>query len=101
MKNSNERMIELYQEAIDGHKHEWEEELEWETKWHDKVSFQFMGRLNYRIKKDKTEEAADEYLIETIKRIPILAERREIQIAFKAGYIAGGIAALTRNNNND
>ena len=95
-------MRELYQEKDEGYEHEWEEEdLDGEMKWHDKDAEEFFYETKYRIKKDKIEEAADEYLIETIKRIPILAERREIQIAFKAGYIAGGIAALTRNNNND
>ena len=93
MKNSNERMIELYQEAIDGHKHEWEEELEWETKWHDKVAFQFMSQLNYRIKKDKIEEAAkmasEHYGFHDNKP----------HLNFKHGFIQG--AQWYRDNNND
>ena len=89
-------MIELYQEAIDGHKHEWEEELEWETKWHDKVSFQFMGRLNYRIKKDKIEEAAEAH-VESYASY--WSDEKELA---KKAFISGWEACLKdRDNNND
>jgi len=100
MKNSNQRMRELYQEAIDGHKHERKTHGNGNgVGWYPHHnSDDFYSGTQYRIKKDKIEAAADEYLIETIKRIPILAERREIHVAFKAGWEA---CLKDRDNNND
>ena len=94
MKNSNERMIELYQEKIDGHEHEFLDKAT--LVWEDIYGDGFFTNYNYRIKKDKIEEAAEAH-VESYASY--WSDEKELA---KKAFISGWEACLKdRDNNNN
>lgn len=89
--NTSERMIKLYQEMIDGDKHEFYDRMC--LLWKDHYGEGFYTDYEYRIKKDKIEEAAEAHVESYASYWS--DEKRLAKKAFKAGW-----EACLKDNNN-